>query len=272
MIILGLVLLGLCLGSFVNALVWRLHQQEKSKSKKARAKYSISNGRSMCVHCKHILAAKDLTPVISWVLLRGKCRYCAKAIAWQYPLVEATTAVLFVLSYLWWPEPFSNSEMLRFGTWLVCLVGFMSLIVYDLRWMLLPNKIMFPLMILAASSGVLQAIVIGQFEPLITATWGALAGGGIYYLLFQLSGGRWIGGGDVKLGFLIGLLVGGPALALLVIFLSSLLGTLVIVPLLLTKKIKAKTHIPFGPFLITAAVIVQLFGQQMIDWYLNSLT
>lgn len=268
MSILVLAALGLCFGSFVNALVWRLHKQEKAKSKKARARYSIARGRSMCVHCWHTLAVRDLIPVFSWLLLRGRCHYCKKPISGHYPLVELLTAALFVLSYLWWPEPLEGAEVLRLGVWLVCLVGFMALTVYDLRWMLLPNRIIFPLIGLVAAAVVVETVALQSIQPVLTAGYGALFGGGIYYLLFQISGGRWIGGGDVKLGCLLGLLVGGPVNALLVLFFGSLLGTLVIVPLLLSQKISAKTHIPFGPFLIAAALITQLFGRRLIDWYL----
>src|SRR5665213_2769212 len=97
MIIALLALLGLVFGSFVNALVWRLHEQEvllekrKKPSKKQLEKLSILNGRSMCPHCKHELAIKDLVPLFSWIALKGKCRYCGKPISWQYPVVELLT-------------------------------------------------------------------------------------------------------------------------------------------------------------------------------------
>src|SRR5690606_6942893 len=101
MIIAVLALLGLCLGSFVNALVFRVHAQSKLKSgsKKKIGKrdvdLSVSRGRSVCIHCGHELAAKDLIPLLSWLLLRGKCRYCHRPISWQYPLVELTASLLF---------------------------------------------------------------------------------------------------------------------------------------------------------------------------------
>ena len=102
-VIIILAWLGLCAGSFVNALVWRLHEQKRSK--KADKKLSILNGRSMCVHCRHELTWYDLIPLFSWLLLRGKCRYCKKPISWQYPIVELATAAVFVLSYIFWPNP-----------------------------------------------------------------------------------------------------------------------------------------------------------------------
>ncbi|MEX2014368.1 MAG: prepilin peptidase, partial [Candidatus Saccharimonadales bacterium] len=119
MTLVALVLFGLSLGSFINALVWRLWQQENKKQKtKNDRRYSILKGRSICPHCKHILQAKDLIPVLSWVLLRGKCRYCNKPISAQYPLVEAGTAALFILSYVFWPA----FQDLHFET--VDIIGF----------------------------------------------------------------------------------------------------------------------------------------------------
>jgi prepilin signal peptidase PulO-like enzyme (type II secretory pathway) len=94
-----------------------------------------------------------------------------------------------------------------------------------------------------------------------------LVGGGIFYLLFQLSAGKWIGGGDVKLGALLGILVGGPVQSLLLIFVASALGSVISVPLLITGKAKRGTKLPFGPFLIVAAIIVRLFGVSLVAWY-----
>ena len=91
--------LGVCFGSFVNALVWRIHEQSKPKKKRAASdkELSVVSGRSMCPNCKHTLSTKDLLPVISWLTLGGKCRYCSKPISWQYPSVEMLTALLFVV-------------------------------------------------------------------------------------------------------------------------------------------------------------------------------
>jgi prepilin signal peptidase PulO-like enzyme (type II secretory pathway) len=269
-----LIYLGLCFGSFVNALVWRLHKQESATSSKQKAKYSISSGRSRCVHCKHSLSSIDLIPVVSWLLLRGKCRYCHKPISSQYPLVETATAALFVISYIYWPGfEGNNSDIgawLDFSVWLISLVGFVALVVYDLRWMLLPNRIIFPLLVIAGLNAVGQSLLSSDISPLISAGWGILIGGGIFYLLFQISNGRWIGGGDVKLGFLLGILIGGPTSAFLMIFLASVLGSIYSVPFLIKGKLTAKARIPFGPFLIAAAIITKLYGGQLIDWYSGS--
>lgn len=223
----------------------------------------------MCVNCGHTLNTLDLLPVISWVALRGKCRYCHMAISWQYPLVELMTTALFVLSYVFWPYELSGAGIAAFGLWLVCVTGFMALVVYDLRWMLLPNKIIFPLYGVAGVYTVARCISESSAQPLLGAALGVAIGGGIFYALFQISGGAWIGGGDVKLGFLLGALLGGAAEAGLMLFVASFLGTMVAVLLMVTGKLSARSRMPFGPFLIVATIIVLLFGQAMTDWYIE---
>ncbi|MGI9028059.1 MAG: prepilin peptidase [Candidatus Saccharimonadales bacterium] len=273
MIIIALVLLGLCFGSFVNALVWRLREQSKPKANRIASKteLSLAHGRSMCVHCKHVLSPMDLVPVISWLGLGGKCRYCKKPISWQYPLVEALMATLFVISYIFWPRDIAGWEVLAFGAWLACLIGLIALVVYDIRWMLLPNRLIFPLYGLAAVYVLARGLETASFITLLGAGAGVLIGGGIFYLLFQMSRGRWIGGGDVKLGFLIGALAADPANAFLMLFVASSLGTLFILPLLATKKANRTSHIPFGPFLIAGCIITVLFGSSITSWYLTVL-
>jgi len=266
-----LAIIGLCFGSFVNALVWRLHEQgktAKSKTLKSKKALSILNGRSMCVHCHHQLAKKDLVPVYSWLSLGGKCRYCRKPISVQYPVVELLTASLFVLSYIFWPNGFSSQGSVLFIFWLIFLVGFVAMAVYDLKWYLLPNRIIVPLTLLALFQTAIMIILFhGGMSAIREAFFGILVGGGIFYILFQVSKGAWIGGGDVKLGALLGLVIGGPAASLLMLFIASLLGSLVAVPLLVSGRVKRTSRLPFGPFLITASIIVYLFGTSIISWY-----
>lgn len=268
MILAFLVILGLAMGSFVNALVYRLHEQSKHGKPKEKSNLSITKGRSICPYCKHRLAAADLVPIFSWLALRGKCRYCQKPISWQYPLVELVTAALFVASYFLWPVELEGfAPIFGFIFWLVALTGFIALAVYDFRYMLLPNKIIFPLAGLALIN-VLVQVLTGDLS-LLDTLYALLAGGGIFYALFQISQGRWIGGGDVKLGFLIGLVLATPGLALFSLFAASLLGTIAVLPIMASGRLTPMSHIPFGPFMITGAVIAKLFGQNLIDWYLN---
>ncbi len=277
MIIVVLAIFGVIFGSFVNALVWRLHEQEGLVGKKSeaaqklRSELSISKGRSMCPHCHHTLAAKDLVPLLSWISLWGKCRYCHKPISWQYPLVEALTGVLFIVSYISWPLAFQGVGLFQFVLWLAFLVAFVALAVYDLHWFLLPDKMVLPVTVLAVIQTVTVAIWLHSFAALWEPAVGAAIIFGLFWLLYQISGGKWIGGGDVKLALALGLLAGTPLRAFLVIFFASLLGTIVSIPLLTRGKQGLKLHIPFGPYLLVATMIVQLYGTHIVNWYQNLL-
>lgn len=267
MVIILLAVLGLCLGSFVNALVWRLHEQDKPKAQRAKANLSITKGRSVCVHCKHVLGPLDLIPFISWVWLRGKCRYCKKPISWQYPAVEVLTATLFAVSYVAWPYGFDTLGTFQLVVWLGLLVVLIALAVYDLKWMLLPDRLTLPLIVVAGAQAVLLAIGHADAWYIAQAVIGAVCLGGLFYALFTVSGGTWIGGGDVKLGAVLGLLVGGPVPSLLLLFFASLLGCIATLPLLVTGRRALTRKVPFGPFLIVATIIVYLGGGAIIAWY-----
>jgi prepilin signal peptidase PulO-like enzyme (type II secretory pathway) len=270
--------LGLILGSFVNALVWRLHEQldkdgePKKLSKAKKERLSILKGRSACTHCGHVLGAKDLVPVLSWLSLRGKCRYCKKSISAQYPIIELITGALFAVSYIFWPtELLGTLEVVAFGTWLITLVGLVALAIYDYKWMLLPNKIIWPLI------GINVVSLIAQFalgRPLMDLAYINLSvaiTAGIFAAIYYCSKGAWIGGGDVKLGIVAGLLLGTPQLAVLYLLLASILGLLWSLPQFIGKNHKKGSQIAFGPFLIASLFICMLFGQRILDWYASSI-
>jgi prepilin signal peptidase PulO-like enzyme (type II secretory pathway) len=255
MITLLLIVLGLVLGSFVNALVWRWHEKK-----------DWVNDRSECVHCHHKLGPLDLIPVFSWLFLRGKCRYCHKKID-DNPLVEVTLPILFVASYIFWPATLTGSEVFVFVMWLVLLVGFLALAVYDLRWYLLPDKMVFPLAGLAAVQTAVVAIWDRDWHVVVVGLGGVLVISGLFYLLFQASKGTWIGGGDVKLGLALGLLAGGVLQSFLLLFVASLIGMIISLPMLVKGKADRKTQLPFGPLLIAGLIIVKLFGAAVVSWY-----
>lgn len=273
MVIAGLFIFGACLGSFVNALVWRVHEQEKESHKdKPDRGYlkllSVTKGRSLCPNCKHELAKKDLIPVLSWLSLKGRCRYCHKPISKQYPIVELSTALLYVASYIWWPYAIVGLQIAAFATWLLLATGLMALLVYDLKWMLLPDRIIYPLSLIAIIFAVFNFTdAINPARSILSCILSIIIGGGIFYVIYQVSNGKWIGGGDVKLGWLLGLVVGSPTKSVLMIFLASVIGSLVSIPLLLTNRMKRTSMIPFGPFLIIGAIITVLFGSNILDWY-----
>lgn len=255
-----LILLGLCFGSFVNALVWRLHKKRNFVSE-----------RSECTHCHHVLAWYDLIPVVSWAMLRGRCRYCHKRIE-DSPITELGVAVVFGLTAVLWPFGVSGAGLALLVIWLLSVVLLAALFLYDLRWMLLPDRLIIPL----SALGVAWVIVyFGWLQPpahltaMLTEIIADLASvTGLYGFLYLVSKGKWIGLGDVKLGVFMGLVLGWK-LGLLAVALANMLAFLVVLPGLLTGKLKRTTSIPFGPFLIVATVIALLLGHTLASWYLR---
>ncbi len=286
------VVIGLALGSFVNALVWRLRQQGqreegRGKSKKSKQSashpsnltpqtsnltsedYSILHGRSMCPDCHHQLAWYDLLPVVSWLMLKGKCRYCQKPISIQYPLVELLVAASAVLSLALWPFALATTaEWLLFVVWMVILTLLVAMAAYDLKWMILPSKLVYSFGLATVCFVVTSVVVRHDFIPLTRGVLASLCLGGFFWLTYQASKGAWIGGGDVRLGFFMGLLL-GPAKTFLAVTIASYIGLAVVVLLSLRKKYKAKMKIPFGPLLIVGTYLAFLFGQNLIEAYLS---
>ena len=257
-----LAVVGLAMGSFINALVWRV-----------RHKRDFVKERSECTHCHHTLAWYDLIPVISWLSLRGKCRYCHKKID-DSPLIEVLTAGLFVVSYLSWPYDIASAVSISvFVLWLLCLVLLIALAVYDSKWYLLPDKLVWPLVGLGTLTGLGRWIMREQariFESLGPMASGVLIIAGVYFALYMLSKGRWVGFGDVKLSIFIGLVLGWQQ-SLLVLFLANIIGLLWVMPSLIVKKATVASKIPFGPFLIAATIISFLWGDRIIQWYINTV-
>lgn len=262
--------IGLCFGSFVNALVWRFHEWHSPKKGKKQQRLSIINGRSICPSCRHTLAWYDLIPLLSWVMLRGRCRYCKKPISVQYPIVELLGGAVFAGSYIFWPQAVSlNGQWLLLGTWLAASVGLLALAVYDFRWTLLPNPILYSTLAIAVAG---RAGHIAAYEPHklhALAMWlsSVAIASGIFWALYRFSKGKWIGYGDVRLGLVTGTLLADPSKSFLMIFLASVIGTLFVAPALVTGKKTIGSRLPYGPFLILATAIVILFGGSILDWY-----
>jgi len=283
-VVLGI--LGLVIGSFAGAQVWRLRAKQLVEDRQAGepydkheyrqlvelTKHKGTDDRSRCLHCKHQLAWYDLLPLVSWLSTGGRCRYCHTPIGWFEPLIEIGMAAFFVSSFLLWPMPLNTMlAMIQFGVWLVAGSMLVILFVYDTKWFLLPDKIVFPLMAVAFIFALLGLVGDPNMPIAALNVGGAvLILAGLYFVLWVVSQGRWIGFGDVKLGVILGLLVGSWQLALLTLFLANLIGTLIVLPGLLTKKLSRTTQVPFGPMLIAACVIAVLFGESIIQWYLTA--
>lgn len=255
-------LAGTAFGSFVDAMTWRLH-----------TKRNFVSDRSECEHCHHKLGPLDLIPIVSWVMLRGKCRYCKKPITPVAPLTEVAMGLAFLLSYLFWPLGFETWQgIATFGLWLVYLVSLGILFVYDLRWGLLPNVVVYPLIVLGLIDAAIRVSLTpgaGVVEYSTHVVLGVAAMAGIYATLYFVSRGRWVGFGDVKLAVFMGAVLGWEK-TLLVLMLANVIGLLIILPGLATKKLSKKSHIPFGPFMVIAFVVAGLAGDAIINWYLQT--
>lgn len=238
---------GLIVGSFLNAVIWRLGKKE-----------SVFRGRSICPQCKHVLSAKDLIPLVSFALLKGRCRYCKKPISFQYPLVELATGVIFAF-LLWWIGLNPVSVALLWVLAALLIVIF----VYDLKHFLIPDMMVFGAIFLAVVWQVLQGELIGG----IVAGLGAAF---FFFMLFLISRGKWMGFGDVKLALFMGLFLGWPNI-LVALFAAFLVGSVVGGVLVAFKKKGMKSEVPFGPFLIGGTALAFVFGDALVDWYLNLL-
>jgi len=256
--------LGLCFGSFALATAWRI---KKNKD--------FVRDTSECEHCKHKLAAKDLVPLLSWLSLGGKCRYCRKRLSPLMPLAELLGGVLFAASYAFWPYSLNSGlYVARFALWCIALILLLILFLYDAQWYTLPNKIMYPLWAVSTAYFVTFFIKDPSLTLLAKLAGAVAIAAGIFYLIYAYA--EWtkkqlIGFGDVRLGVAIGLLVWQPLHAGLVLFIASLLGIVVSIPSLIKGKKKLTSTLPFGPLLIIATVIVVLFGRQLVDWYVHTI-
>lgn len=241
------IIMGLITGSFLNAVIFRLNQ-----------KTSFVKGRSKCMSCKHELGVLDLIPVFSWLFLRGKCRYCKKKIDWQYPVVELGTAVLFVWALIETMHASSVQTIFYF-----IIIAFLIIIfVYDLRYQLILDRVSLPAIVIA----LLGNLYLGEIWWSLLL--GAGIGGGIFLLQFVVSRGKWVGGGDIRLGVLMGVLLGWEK-TLVALFLAYVMGALVGVILIIKKKKQMGEAIAFGTFLVVGTLIALFYGDVIIDWYLN---
>jgi len=248
--------IGAILGSFATVVAYRLPKGQ-----------SFITGRSRCPSCDHLISAAENIPVASYVLQRGRCRHCGANIPARYPLVELATGVLFALSA--WRFGASIEAILFAALFWVLVV----LTVIDLELRLLPNRIVYPAFIFGWAGLVLAAAASGEPSRLAAAALGALIFGG-FFLLIALLVPAGLGGGDVKLAFVLGSFVGylgAPGLVLVAMFLSFLFGALVGLAVMLATGGNRKMKVPFGPFLALGTVVSILAGQGILDAYLGRL-
>jgi len=245
LVILFLFLAGLVVGSFLNVCIHRLPRRE-----------SVVRPASRCPDCGARLKAADLVPLLSWVALRGRCRYCGLPVSPRYPLVELLTGLAFVGAYhALGPDPLLLAKTLFFVSLLIVATF------TDLEHMLIPNR----LILAGLAGGAVFALLVPQ-PGLVSALAGAAACGGLLLLLAVASRGG-MGGGDVKLAAVIGLFLGLP-LGLLALFVASLLGSVAGLALRCGGALGRGEPIPFGPFLALGAAVALFWGRAVLDWYL----
>jgi leader peptidase (prepilin peptidase)/N-methyltransferase len=244
------IIFGALVGSFLNVCIIRLPKGE-----------SIIIPGSHCPQCNHPIKFYDNIPLISYLLLGGKCRYCKRSISAQYPLVEGTTAISSLLLFLKWGLSLSYFFYFSFVAALIIIT------VIDLYHQIIPDVISIP----GIGVGLLGALIIPHIT-FFNSLLGILLGGGslfvvatLYQWFFKREG---MGGGDVKLLAMIGAFLGWDAV-ILTILLSSLIGSITGIIIMVLKGKDFKYAIPFGPFLSLGAVIALFYKNEIISWYLQ---
>ncbi|HEX9664820.1 MAG TPA: prepilin peptidase [Patescibacteria group bacterium] len=244
-----LFILGLVFGSFINAWVWRLHVGK-----------SVFKGYSICPRCQTRLLIWDLFPVLSFLFLKGKCRHCFQPISRQYPLVELATALVFVLVY--YLNTVSGLNWLVLIRDLLIVVFLIAIFTIDYRYYLIPDKITLPAIIIVLVFNLVLGL---NFLNMVIA---AVVAGGFFLVQFLISQGQWLGGGDIRLGVLMGVVLGWP-LVLVGLFWGYVLGAIVGLILINFNKKTFKSQVPFGTFLTVATFVTIYWGEWILKWYMG---
>ena len=244
---------GLILGSFAIVVAHRVPRGA-----------SIVTGRSKCPNCGRQIAWYDNIPVFGYLLLRGRCRNCANTISPRYLWIEIATGASWALLVWRYGVSFEVAVFAAFFWVLVVLTAI------DLEHKLLPNKIVYPSFVAGWVLLATAAIVDGDLDPLKGAALGAAIFGGVLFTIAFISPAG-MGGGDVKLAFVLGTFLGyagGVGVTLVGMFLSFVLGGVIGIALLLRGEGR-KAQVPFGPFLAAGTALSLLWGQSILDWYLG---
>lgn len=272
----ALLLLGVVLGSFAGAQVWRVRARQLRTDKQTGHPYdkhewrqlrvllqgTLRDDRSRCLQCGHVLAWYDLLPVVSWLSTGGRCRYCQQFIGWFELVMELVLGVGLALSYLVWPWALPASSLL-FAVWVVVALVLMILAAYDAKWQLLPDPLNYGLMALGALFVLVRVVTLHDID-FVSLTGAVALLAGLYGGLYAISRGAWIGFGDVKLCVGLALLLGDWRLAFMTLFFSNMLGCIIVLPGLARGQLNTRSQVPFGPLLIIGCVISLLFGGHIL--------
>ena len=244
-------LLGLLVGSFLNVVIWRVPRKE-----------SVVAPRSHCPGCDEPIAPRDNVPVLSWILLRGRCRHCGTRISVRYPLIELGCAALFGAL----GARFAHSWALP--AYLVLGAALLAISAIDLEHYIIPNRIVYPVGIAAIPLLAFGAGLDGDWWAFARALIGAACAFAALFVI-HVASPRGMGFGDVRLSFVLGLYLGylGALDVMFGLFLGFAYGAVVGVALMAVRKRGRRQHIPFGPFLAAGALTIVLVGGPVIDWY-----
>jgi leader peptidase (prepilin peptidase) / N-methyltransferase len=245
---------GLIVGSFCNVVIYRLPQGK-----------SIVTPGSQCRLCGNSIRPWDNIPLLSYVLLRGKCRFCKEPISIRYPSVELVSGVLYVL--LW--SKFGLS--IPFPVYAALTSTLLTIGVIDYDHKIIPNTITLPGIAIGLGLSILNILSIGVLPITPLASLLGVLGGGVFFYLIALVSRGGMGGGDIKLIAMIGAFLGWQG-GFFTILSGALLGSLVGVSLMVLGKKGRKDKVPFGPFLSVGAILFILWGDDLIQWYLNLLS
>ena len=222
----------------------------------------------MCPHCRTVLSPRDLVPLVSFCVLRGRCRSCHRRISWQYPLVELGTALLFGMALIVSASRGGAPESLDAWGFLLrdwfAIAVLLVVFLHDLRFGLVFDRVVLPAIAVVLLANALMGV------PWESYVLGVIVGAGFFLLQYLISRGKWVGAGDIRLGAFMGALLGFPhvLIALLLAYVSGALTGLVLVK---AGKKRLGSQIPFGAFLAPATVITLFWGPQILAWYLEKL-
>jgi leader peptidase (prepilin peptidase) / N-methyltransferase len=239
--------LGLIVGSFLNCLIYRLETDQ-----------TFLKGRSFCPVCRQKLGFFDLIPVLSFVFLKRKCRYCQSEISWQYPLVEIFTAFVFLIVF-----QSLGFNLFLLGYYFLVFSLLIVIFVFDLKHYIIPDKIIYSAILIVL---IFNLQFLKDFSFFLELISSGLIAAGFFLFLVLVSKGRWMGVGDIKLVFLMGIMLGFPGI-LVSLFLAFLIGSLVGLFLISLSRKTFKSEIPFGPFLIIGLWLAFFWAEQIISWY-----
>lgn len=242
---------GMLIGSFLNVCIYRIPRQE-----------SIVFPSSYCLSCKTNLKWYDNIPVLSYIKIKGRCRYCKKKISLQYPMIELLNAIIYLLLF----HRFNLSIDFIFYALISSTLILITII--DLKEMMIPDSLVITIAILSILHKSLNYIIHKTPTNLLDSIEGALLAGIIFLLIVIISKGG-MGGGDVTLIIALGFILGVKHI-LLAIFLSFILGGVISAFLLITKLKTKKDPVPFGPFIVLGFIITSFWGECLIEWYLSN--